>query len=177
MMMKAMSVHNSLRGSVVMTTLVLSLLFLMLPMLVSSQQNLTLSDPSSSSSSSMTGKDLSSRWFSAFGQYSVFPPVNDDPDIWITDDGDGNRGGIRPVEVALGVVFASIDTILPGSSEFTITSQLLIYWRKADCNQTVAHELACSADQFSTRYFRPLGSHVLSYRPTNLRSRCSFESL
>ena len=37
----------------------------------------------------------------------------------------------------------SIDDISPGDSEFTVTSRVIIYWRKSDCNQTSLHQLAC----------------------------------
>jgi len=88
------------------------------------------------SATGQTGEELASIYEDAFASYAVFPPINPDPSVWESDD-------VRPIEVVAGLVIVSVDDISPGSSEFTVTSRMTLYWRANDCNQTETHQLAC----------------------------------
>lgn len=68
---------------------------------------------------------MAAKYIIAFGSYLAFPPLNDDPSIW-TDP----SIVIKPITVAVGTLVVSIDTIEPGDSEFSVTTQNLIYYTR-----------------------------------------------
>lgn len=70
-------------------------------------------------------------------QFPFFPPTEDLPD---------SINGTSPVQVVVSMQFTSIDTILPGESEFAVSYRISVFWNKAACSQTVTHQQACSPD-------------------------------
>lgn len=74
---------------------------------------------------------------SVLGQYVAYPPIDPDPDIWT----DGTP--IKPIDVYVLQNVLAINSIEPGSSEFTATIRTRYYWTTEDCNQTLAHQYAC----------------------------------
>jgi hypothetical protein len=97
---------------------------------------------------------------SVLAQYPVFPAIDPDPSIWTTGD-------LKPIEVFPIQTILSIDTISPGSSEFTATTRASYYWTVDDCNQTKAHQFACDttlADGEGLRFFNSASAKALPER-------------
>ena len=90
----------------------------------------------------VTGDELAALYQNALQQYTAFPPLDPDPEIY-------TNSSTVPIDVVAGQVVLSIDDISPGSSEFTVTTRTVIYWPKNSCNQTIAHEFACNEKQVS----------------------------
>jgi hypothetical protein len=60
--------------------------------------------------------ELAQTYYEVFASYDVYPPLTPNSTIWQTN-------ATRPVEVVIGSIFVSVDTIDPGNSEFTVTSR------------------------------------------------------
>jgi len=90
-----------------------------------------------SSTPPVSREEVAAIYKDVFSSYAVFPPITDSYTVWQ----DPNL--TRPIEVAIGTVFTSIDTIDPGNSEFSVSSRSMMYWKRDDCNQTIVHQDAC----------------------------------
>lgn len=68
--------------------------------------------------------------------YPAYPPIDPDPSIW-------TEGAIKPIDVYVLQNILSINSISPGSSEFTATTRTSYFWTPENCNQTQAQKHAC----------------------------------
>ena len=66
----------------------------------------------------------------------LLAPIDPDPSIW-------EDGSITPVDVYVLQTVLAIDSISPGTSEFTATTRTTYYYTPEHCNQTVAQQYAC----------------------------------
>ena len=95
----------------------------------------------------ITKDELAEIYLDAFLSFAVFPPLNDDPSIWIAGDGDIETPiATKPVTVVIQSLIVSVDSIDPGSSEFSVTVLTLMYYTQSECNNTNIHALACTKD-------------------------------
>lgn len=70
------------------------------------------------------------------GSIQRISSLDSDPDTYTNLD-------LVPVQVVVGQAALAINAIRPGSSDFTITSRSVLYWKGDDCNQTEAQRYAC----------------------------------
>jgi hypothetical protein len=94
-----------------------------------------------------TGEELAIIYEDALRLFNVFPPIDPNPSIW-------EGSNIRPIEVVAANIIISVDDIAPGSSEFTVTTRTVMYWKKEDCNQTMTHQMACDTRLSGDNGFR-----------------------
>ena len=105
----------------------------------SAQQETTTNSDTSS------GSDLSEVFTEIMSNIRASPPV-DPPEVWI-------NGTTKPIRVVFASLVQSIDDISPSASEFTVTLRNMLYYPVQDCNQTAAHQLACSLQTIHGLHF------------------------
>ena len=103
--------------------------------------------------------------------YPAYPPIDPDPSIW-------TEGAIKPIDVYVLQNILSINSISPGSSEFTATTRTSYFWTPENCNQTQAQKHACETTLddghglkfFSSRKAKTLPERVLYLSQENIFS-------
>jgi len=103
--------------------------------------------------------------------YPAYPPIDPDPSIW-------TEGNVKPIDVYVFQKILSVNSISPGSSEFTATTRTSYLWTPENCNQTQAQTYACETTLddghglkfFSSNKAKTLPERVLYFSQENVFS-------